>query len=201
MSSERQPNRLINEKSPYLLQHAYNPVDWYPWGNEAFQKAKIENKPIFLSVGYSTCHWCHVMERESFEDPEIARILNDSFVPVKVDREERPDVDRVYMLYVQASTGSGGWPMSVWLTPERKPFFGGTYFPPDNRYGRPGFTAILENLARAWRDDRERIEQSGTQVVAQLRQYAEAGPQEGEAGVEALESAFYAFRRMFDSKL
>jgi uncharacterized protein YyaL (SSP411 family) len=198
-------NRLAQEKSPYLLQHAHNPVDWYPWGEDAFAKASRENKPIFLSVGYSTCHWCHVMERESFEDEEVAKILNENFVPVKVDREERPDVDRVYMLFVQASTGSGGWPMSVWLTPERKPFFGGTYFPPDNRYGRPGFRAILQQLARAWREDRERIEQSGTQVLAQLSQYAQAASGEeeepGEAGKDALDSAFYAFRRAFDPKL
>ena len=196
-------NRLAGEKSPYLLQHAHNPVDWYPWGEEAFAKARRENKPIFLSVGYSTCHWCHVMERESFEDQQVAKILNEFFVPVKVDREERPDVDRVYMLFVQASTGSGGWPMSVWLTPERKPFYGGTYFPPDNRYGRPGFRAILENLARAWREDRERIEQSGAQVIEQLRQHA-AAPDRGEAGEPgkpALDSAFYAFRRMFDPRL
>ena len=195
-------NRLAQQKSPYLLQHAHNPVDWYPWGEEAFQKAAAENKPIFLSVGYSTCHWCHVMERESFEDPEIARILNDSFVPVKVDREERPDVDRVYMLFVQASTGSGGWPMSVWLTPERKPFFGGTYFPPDDRYGRPGFKAILEHLARAWRDDRARIEESGSQVIGQLRQYAEvSGGGPDQAGRDALENGFYTFRRSFDPRL
>src|SRR5258708_1957761 len=122
-------NRLAREKSPYLLQHQHNPVDWYAWGEEAFGRARSENKPVFLSIGYSTCHWCHVMERESFENEDLARVLNEYFVPVKVDREERPDVDRVYMLFVQASTGSGGWPMSVWLTPELKPFFGGTYFP------------------------------------------------------------------------
>jgi uncharacterized protein YyaL (SSP411 family) len=195
-------NRLANEKSPYLLQHAHNPVDWYPWGEEAFAKAARENKPIFLSIGYSTCHWCHVMERESFEDERVAKVLNESFVPVKVDREERPDVDRIYMLFVQASTGSGGWPMSVWLTPDRKPFFGGTYFPPDNRYGRPGFGAILENLARAWKEDRTRIEQSGSQVLAQLRQYSEIGGGTREAaGRETLDSAFFAFRRSFDTRL
>jgi len=197
-------NRLIHEKSPYLLQHAHNPVDWYPWGEEAFARAAQENKPIFLSIGYSTCHWCHVMERESFENEEVAKTLNDFFVSIKVDREERPDVDRIYMLFVQASTGSGGWPMSVWLTPERKPFFGGTYFPPDNRYGRPGFRAILENLARAWREDRTRVEESGAQVLSQLQQYSEvsrgAGTA-GEAGKEALDSGFFAFRRMFDTKL
>src|SRR5487761_1757103 len=123
--------RLIDETSPYLLQHAHNPVEWYPWGEEALQKAKREEKPILLGVGYSACHWCHVMERESFENEEIAKVLNEHFVPVKVDREERPDVDRIYMLFVQASTGGGGWPVWVWPTPARKPFFGGTYFPPD----------------------------------------------------------------------
>jgi uncharacterized protein len=198
-------NRLIHEKSPYLLQHAHNPVDWYPWGEEAFAKAAREDKPIFLSIGYSTCHWCHVMEHESFENEEVAAVLNQNFVPIKVDREERPDVDRVYMLFVQASTGSGGWPMSVWLTPQLNPFFGGTYFPPDNRYGRPGFRSILENLSKAWREDRQRVEESGAQVVEQLRTYAAtssaAGSDSGNAGQEVLESAFHAFRRVFDSKL
>ena len=194
-------NRLAQEKSPYLLQHAHNPVDWYPWGEEAFAKAAGENKPVFLSIGYSTCHWCHVMERESFENEGIAQILNRYFVSIKVDREERPDVDRVYMLFVQASTGSGGWPMSVFLTPDKKPFFGGTYFPPDNRFGRPGFGAVLENLARAWNEDRARIEQSGEQVIAQLRQYADASSGSVEAGKEALESGFQAFRHMFDPRL
>jgi uncharacterized protein len=197
-------NRLILEKSPYLLQHANNPVDWYPWGEEAFAKAVREDKPIFLSIGYSTCHWCHVMEHESFENEQVAALLNDKFVPIKVDREERPDVDRVYMLFVQASTGSGGWPMSVFLTPQLHPFFGGTYFPPDNRYGRPGFRAVLENLAKAWQDDRERIQQSGTQVLEQLRTYAEtsAGPATRDApDAKALETAFYTFQRMFDPKL
>lgn len=196
------PNRLAQEKSPYLLQHANNPVDWYPWGEEAFEKAARENKPIFLSVGYSTCHWCHVMEHESFENHEVARILNEYFVPVKVDREERPDVDRIYMLFVQASTGSGGWPMSVFLTPDRKPFFGGTYFPPDNRHGRPGFRAILESLARAWSEDRARILESGTRVLAQLQKFAAAAAEGGaEAGKQALDSGFFAFRRMFDPDL
>jgi hypothetical protein len=202
-------NRLLNEKSPYLLQHAHNPVDWYPWGEEAFSKAVREDKPIFLSIGYSTCHWCHVMEHESFENEEVAAVLNRNFVPIKVDREERPDVDRVYMLFVQASTGSGGWPMSVWLTPQLNPFFGGTYFPPDNRYGRPGFRAILENLAKAWREDRQRVVESGAQVVDQLRNYVTAsggaagsgGDASNDAGKEALDSAFFGFRRMFDARL
>src|SRR5512147_2468119 len=139
-------NRLSREKSPYLLQHAHNPVDWYAWGEEAFARARTEDKPIFLSIGYSTCHWCHVMEHESFEDERIAALLNQHFVPIKVDREERPDVDRVYMMFVQATTGSGGWPMSVWLAPDLKPFFGGTYFPPDDRYGRPGFMKVLRQV-------------------------------------------------------
>ena len=137
-------NRLAGERSPYLLQHAANPVDWYPWGEEAFERAREENKPIFLSIGYSTCHWCHVMEHESFENATIAAVLNADFVSIKVDREERPDVDRVYMAFVQATTGSGGWPMTVFLTPELKPFFGGTYFPPSSRWGRPGFVDLLE---------------------------------------------------------
>ncbi len=194
------PNRLALEKSPYLLQHANNPVDWYPWGEEAFEKARQQDKPIFLSIGYATCHWCHVMERESFENDGIAAILNDYFVPIKVDREERPDVDRVYMLFVQASTGSGGWPMSVWLTPDRKPFFGGTYFPPDNRYGRPGFGAILQHLAQAWRDDRGRIEESGAKVIEQLREYSGLGSGRRIPGRDAWEHAYYAFRRMFDPR-
>jgi len=137
-------NRLAHEKSPYLLQHQFNPVDWYAWGEEAFEKARRENKPIFLSIGYSTCHWCHVMERESFENEDIARLLNEHFVSIKVDREERPDVDKIYMTFVQATTGSGGWPLNVFLTPNLKPFFGGTYFPPMSAHGRSGFPQLLE---------------------------------------------------------
>ncbi len=193
-------NHLAGEKSPYLQQHAHNPVDWYPWGEAAFEKSRNEDKPIFLSVGYSTCHWCHVMERESFENEQLAALLNRWFVPVKVDREERPDVDRIYMTFVQASTGSGGWPMSVFLTPELKPFFGGTYFPPDNRYGRPGFGAVLERIAEAWRKERGRIVQSSADVIAQLSQYAGAsGPSSATPDKTILDSAFQHFRRMFDS--
>src|SRR6202521_2342845 len=162
-------NRLANEKSPYLLQHAHNPVDWFPWGPEAFEKARAEDKPIFLSIGYSTCHWCHVMERESFENDRIAALLNRDFVPIKVDREERPDVDRIYMTFVQATTGGGGWPMSVWLTPELEPFFGGTYFPPENRYGQPGFASVLTQIASAWQTDRAQIVDSAREVMEQLR--------------------------------
>jgi len=194
------PNHLISEKSPYLQQHAHNPVDWYPWGPEAFEKSRAEDKPIFLSVGYSTCHWCHVMERESFESDALAAILNRWFVPVKVDREERPDVDRIYMTFVQASTGGGGWPMSVFLTPELKPFFGGTYFPPDNRYGRPGFGAILERIAEAWHNERARIVQSSSDVIAQLQQYTSAGGSSAAVpDASILDSAFQHFRRMYDS--
>ena len=177
-------NRLIHEKSPYLLQHAHNPVDWYPWGQAALDKARQEDKPIFLSIGYSTCHWCHVMEHESFENEDVARVLNEYFVPVKVDREERPDLDRVYMLFVQASTGSGGWPMSVWLTPEGKPFFGGTYFPPDTRYGRPGFRTILESLAQAWRQEREQnraVRRAGARTAGPIQPARQRRPGPGRA--------------------
>jgi uncharacterized protein len=166
------PNRLADEKSPYLLQHADNPVDWRPWGDEAFALAKREHKPIFLSIGYSTCHWCHVMAHESFEDEAIAAILNRDFVPIKVDREERPDVDRVYMTFVQATTGAGGWPMSVWLTPELEPFYGGTYFPPQSRWGMPGFADVLQSISQAWSTDRLRVVQSAEALVGQLRRAA-----------------------------
>src|SRR5579872_37389 len=194
-------NRLSHEKSPYLLQHAHNPVDWFPWGEEAFEKAARENKPIFLSIGYSTCHWCHVMERESFETEEIADLLNRSFVSIKVDREERPDVDRIYMMFVQATTGSGGWPMSVWLTPDRKPFFGGTYFPPDNRYNRPGFRSILEHIARAWAEDRDRIIESSDQILSQLERQAAVSAGDAPLDPAVTDHAFHAFRRMFDPQL
>src|SRR5687767_582932 len=157
-------NRLAKEKSPYLLQHAHNPVDWYPWGEEAFAKARREQKPIFLSIGYSTCHWCHVMAHESFEDPEVGRLLNEHFVAIKLDREERPDVDRVYMTFVQATTGGGGWPMSVFLTPDLKPFLGGTYYPPEDKFGRPGFKSLLKRIADGWKNEREGIIAHGTKA-------------------------------------
>ena len=195
-------NKLIDEKSPYLQQHAHNPVNWYPWGAEAFEKARSEDKPIFLSIGYSTCHWCHVMERESFESEELAEVLNAYFVPVKVDREERPDVDRIYMSFVQASTGSGGWPMSIFLTPDLKPFYGGTYFPPDNRYGRPGFRSILGQLAKSWHEDRERIVESSIQVLEQLKGYARvAAESKTVLDQSILDSCYSQYRRSFDSKL
>jgi uncharacterized protein YyaL (SSP411 family) len=193
-------NALVNEKSPYLRQHAHNPVDWLPWGQGAFDKARREDKPIFLSIGYSTCHWCHVMAHESFEDEAVAEILNREFVPVKMDREERPDIDRIYMLFVQATTGSGGWPMSVWLTPDRKPFFGGTYFPPGSRYGRPGFRDVLLHLAQAWKNDRAKVELSGTNVAAQLAAMAAPAPSPLEPEAELLHAAFRQFERMFDKR-
>lgn len=162
-------NRLAEENSVYLLQHAHNPVDWYPWGEEAFQKAKQENKPIFLSVGYSTCHWCHVMERESFENKDVASALNDSFISIKVDREERPDVDKIYMSYVQRTTGGGGWPMSVFLTPDLEPFYGGTYFPPEDKYGRVGFKTLLQLLAKHWTEKREILQKDAKKSVEALK--------------------------------
>ncbi|RUL88027.1 DUF255 domain-containing protein [Tautonia sociabilis] len=168
-ADERPTNRLAEETSPYLLQHAHNPVDWYPWGPEAFAKAKAEGKPIFLSIGYSSCYWCHVMERESFEDEEIASYMNEHFVNIKVDREERPDVDQIYMTAVQAITGSGGWPMSVFLTPDGRPFFGGTYFPPEPRRGMPGFPQILAAVATAWREQRDAIERDADRLTGIVR--------------------------------
>ncbi len=198
------PNRLAAEKSPYLLQHLDNPVDWLPWGEEAFSRARAEQKPIFLSIGYSTCHWCHVMAHESFENPEIAAILNAHFVSIKVDREERPDVDKVYMTYVQAMTGHGGWPLSAWLTPELKPFYGGTYFPPDDRYGRMGFAALLQAIARGWRDEREKLVAEGERAIATLREHyvdkaaAPAADELPVAGGAAFEKGFQHFYESFD---
>ena len=163
-------NRLLREGSPYLLQHAFNPVDWYPWGEEAFAAAAAADKPLFVSVGYSTCHWCHVMEHESFEDEAIAAVMNEHFVNVKIDREERPDVDRIYMSVVQAVTGSGGWPMSVFLTPQRQPFYAGTYFPPHSAYGRPGFRELLLSLARYWRERRSQVDATAARITTAVRQ-------------------------------
>jgi uncharacterized protein YyaL (SSP411 family) len=192
-------NRLAEEHSPYLLQHADNPVDWFPWGDDAFRKARLENKPIFLSIGYSTCHWCHVMAHESFENADVAAVLNASFVPIKVDREERPDVDRVYMTFVQATTGSGGWPMSVWLTPDLKPFYGGTYFPPSSRWGRPGFVDILGEIARVWQSEQAKVQQSAESLTTQLRGVGRgAPPSAGVPGVAALDRIASEFRNLFD---
>ncbi|TDG98376.1 hypothetical protein EPR50_G00217480 [Perca flavescens] len=177
----RHTNRLAMERSPYLLQHAHNPVDWYPWGQDAFDKAKKEDKPIFLSVGYSTCHWCHVMERESFEDEEIGKILSDNFVCIKVDREERPDVDKVYMTFVQATCGGGGWPMSVWLTPDLRPFIGGTYFPPTDHARRPGLKTVLTRITEQWQNNRPTLESSGERILESLKEGTAVAANPGES--------------------
>ncbi|MCE0523174.1 MAG: thioredoxin domain-containing protein [Methylacidiphilales bacterium] len=203
MSTKPLPNRLAREKSPYLLQHARNPVDWFPWGKEAFAKARAEDKPIFLSVGYSTCHWCHVMEHESFESAAIAAFLNEHFVSIKVDREERPDVDQVYMTFVQATTGHGGWPMSVWLTPELRPFTGGTYFPPTDVPGRPGFITVLRRIAELWKSDRKQIEDKAGSLLSALRE-AETeviapGADEWDSA-KAVELGLNQYAQMFDSR-
>ncbi len=200
-------NRLAGEKSPYLLQHAGNPVAWQPWGEEAFARARTEDKPIFLSIGYSTCHWCHVMAHESFEDPATAAVMNELFVNIKLDREERPDIDRVYMTFVQASTGSGGWPMSVWLQPDLKPFFGGTYFPPDDRYGRRGFASVCRAVAQAWQRDRDKILAQSERILASLRDFARAASDSSKGGsgegsrrpwAEILAEAGEALARAYD---
>lgn len=183
------PNRLIHETSPYLLQHAYNPVDWYPWSPEALEKAKVEEKPILLSIGYSACHWCHVMERESFEDPTIAAFMNEHFVNIKVDREERPDLDEIYQTAAQLLSGQGGWPLTVFLTPDQQPFFAGTYFPPDDRYGRPGFLRVMQTLIRLLREEPDRVEKSAHKLTQAIRQVdsrdvdqrAPIRPEQGEA--------------------
>jgi uncharacterized protein YyaL (SSP411 family) len=192
------PNRLADETSPYLLQHAHNPVDWYPWGDEALELARDHDKPIFLSVGYSACHWCHVMERESFEDPAIAQVLNEHFVCIKVDREERPDVDNIYMEAVQVMTGQGGWPMSVWLTPQLEPFYAGTYFPPRDRWGRPGFASVLGQLIAIWNDDRDRIETITGQVTDRLRAIARRSAA-GSLSLAPLRGAYEQLEAGFDT--
>ncbi len=194
-------NRLAREKSPYLLQHAHNPVDWFAWNEEAFETARLENKPIFLSIGYSTCHWCHVMERESFEDERIAAYLNRHFVSIKVDREERPDVDKIYMMFVQATTGGGGWPMSVFLTPDLKPFLGGTYFPPDTRQGRPGFLQVLEQVAELWNKREKDVAASANGMHSRLEtatKIVPAGKSALDAGV--LEQAAVLFKSAYDPR-
>jgi hypothetical protein len=192
-------NRLAAESSPYLLQHKDNPVDWYPWGPEAFARARAEAKPVFLSIGYSTCHWCHVMERESFENGDVADALNRDFVSIKVDREERPDVDDIYMTAVQAMTGSGGWPLSLFLTPEGKPFFGGTYFPPEDRWGRPGFQTVLASVARAWKDRPGEIEESAGEMLRHLEANARGLPGGGRVGADVLARAAQALAADFDA--
>lgn len=192
-------NRLAKERSPYLLQHAHNPVDWYPWGQEAFENAKKEDKPIFLSVGYSTCHWCHVMERESFEDEEIGKILSDNFVCIKLDREERPDVDKVYMTFVQATSGGGGWPMSVWLTPDLRPFIGGTYFPPRDQVRRPGFKTVLIRIIEQWQNNRAALESSGARIIEALKKGTAITAKPGESPPLAPDIANRCFQQLAHS--
>jgi uncharacterized protein len=196
-------NRLGGEKSPYLQQHAHNPVDWYPWGEEAFALARERNVPIFLSIGYATCHWCHVMERESFEDEATAALMNRYFVNVKVDREERPDVDRIYMTYVQASTGSGGWPMSVWITPDLEPFLGGTYFPPQARPGAPGFPLLIERVHEAWKTEPDRIREGASRTLNAIAEAVARGPVDPDDSVSYdtdAEAGFEWFRKAFDAQ-
>ena len=192
-------NRLIFEKSPYLLQHATNPVDWYPWSDEAFAKAKKEDKPIFLSIGYSTCHWCHVMERESFEDPEVARVMNETFVSIKVDREERPDIDNVYMSVCQMMTGSGGWPLTIIMTPDKKPFFAGTYLPRESRYGRIGMLELIARVHDLWQNKRQELLQSAEQISSTLQQVTNNSSQ-AELDASVAEQAYQQLAQRFDAK-
>ncbi|WZO97826.1 thioredoxin domain-containing protein [Isosphaeraceae bacterium EP7] len=195
---EHPRNRLAGETSPYLLQHQSNPVDWYPWGQEAIDRARAEDKPIFLSVGYSACHWCHVMERESFEDPAIAALMNEHFINVKVDREERPDIDQIYMAAVQALTGHGGWPMSVFLTPDLVPFFGGTYYPPVDSRGMAGFPRVLLGVEKAWRERRAEIVDSAGEMLRRLETSGQVPPSDGELTLRLLDGAAWALAKQFD---
>ena len=190
-------NRLIFEKSPYLLQHAANPVDWHPWNEEAFQKAKDQDKPVFLSIGYSTCHWCHVMEHESFEDPQVASLINTNFIPIKVDREERPDLDQIYMAVCQAVTGTGGWPLTIILTHDREPFFAGTYFPKESRFGRTGLLELIPKLAELWQNKRGELLESADQIVRFLRQDSQSAS--GELNKEIFDKAYQQLSSRFDS--
>src|ERR1700746_3113172 len=192
-------NRLANETSPYLLQHAHNPVDWFPWGDEAFQKANAENKPILLSIGYFACHWCHVMEHESFEDEKIAALMNVLFASIKVDREERPDLDEIYMNAVQMLTGRGGWPMTVFLTPERKPFYGGTYFPPEDRQGMPGFPRVLTGVAQAYREKPQDVEKSVEQILSALKRMSESHDSKATFSPDAIAESAEQISRAYDS--
>jgi uncharacterized protein YyaL (SSP411 family) len=200
MSNHQHTNRLIHETSPYLRQHAHNPVDWYPWGEEALTRARAEDKPIFLSIGYSACHWCHVMEHESFEDTATAALMNELFISIKVDREERPDLDAIYMDAVQAMTGQGGWPMSVWLTPEGKPFHGGTYYPKEPRYGMPSFQQVLRAAADAYRNQRDKVDGQAERLTAMLRRTASLAADGGELGADILVEALQQMRQYFDDE-
>jgi uncharacterized protein YyaL (SSP411 family) len=193
------PNHLINETSPYLLQHAHNPVDWYPWGDEAFEKARRENKPVLLSIGYSACHWCHVMAHESFENDAIAQLMNEYFVNIKVDREERPDLDQIYMNAVQMMTHHGGWPMTVFLTPDAVPFYGGTYFPPQDRYNIPGFPRVLIGVAEAYKERQDEIRETGTSLITELRRLSETGGSDQPIEPELLDATYNGITRNYDS--
>ena len=192
-------NRLIDETSPYLLQHAHNPVDWYAWGEEAFERAKAEDKPVLVSIGYSACHWCHVMEHESFEDETVAAVQNEHFINIKVDMEERPDVDQIYMNFVQLTTGRGGWPMNVFLTPDKMPFFGGTYFPPQPRYGMPSWRQILESIAEAYKERRGELQESADRIVGEMRKMSTVETASGGLSLDMLDAAAASFTRTFDS--
>lgn len=196
--SNKKANYLINEKSPYLLQHAYNPVQWYPWSDEAFDVANKENKPIFLSIGYSTCHWCHVMAEESFEDPEVADLMNKIFIPIKVDREERPDLDSIYMNVCQLLTGRGGWPLTIFLTPDKKPFFAGTYIPKDSSMGRTGLLDLLPRINKLWQEKRKDIIESAEKIIDSVQKFGEFNP--GEIDPKILDQAFIELQNNFDSK-
>jgi uncharacterized protein YyaL (SSP411 family) len=198
MAAERTPNRLVREKSPYLLQHAHNPVDWFPWGEEAFAAARTRDVPVFLSIGYSTCHWCHVMERESFENGAIASLLNENFVCIKVDREERPDIDRIYMTALQAIGQNGGWPMSMFLTPDRQPFYGGTYFPPESRFGRAGFPDVLRKIRSLWAIDRANVNESARSIIEFLRDAASAAGPGEIPGTEVIDAAWNQISSTYD---
>ena len=195
----KKPNKLINEKSPYLLQHAYNPVDWYPWNDEAFEKAKSEDKPIFLSIGYSTCHWCHVMEKESFEDDEVANLMNEFFVSIKVDREERPDIDGIYMTVCQMLTGSGGWPLTIIMTPDKKPFYAGTYLPKEDRFGRIGMINLIPGINNIWKTKKEEIDKSINEISSALNRTLSVKFEE-ELNEEILDKAFNYFKNHYDNE-
>lgn len=199
MLATRNTNRLTNETSPYLLQHAENPVNWYPWGDEAFEKAKAEDKPVFLSIGYSTCHWCHVMAHESFEDDAVARLLNDDYISIKVDREERPDIDEVYMNVCQAMTGSGGWPLTIFMTPDKKPFFAGTYFPKETAYGRMGMIELLDKITQIWKEDRQSLIENSERIMAYFED-VKMSKQQNVDEERLIQDGYESIKQAFDKK-